>query len=89
MAKEVTVEQLTAIREAVLDLCGDARDYANRIERNTVEAIENPIDLAMGIQTGARALLDLSAAILYRARLDEMKRETEALIRAHQVKAEA
>lgn len=78
----VTAEDLRALAESAADLSGTIYGMNGRIEKGYCDAIEGPLALASSFLSLSRSAADLAATLLSKGALDEMRRATEATIRA-------
>lgn len=79
--KNVTRAEIDALVNASEDPLMTMHDISDRIEKGYCDDIDNPAQLARHFTAIARAASDLSLGLLAKAALQEMKAETELLIR--------
>jgi len=80
----VTIAELEKLNSVGEDVCMDLHGLNQRIEKGYCDEIESPVKLARSFLSLSRAAANLAANILTKASLQEMKRETEAAIKALQ-----
>ena len=78
----VTAEELKGLDERGSDLCQELWGVHNRLEKGYADELVSPLALARSFLSLSRSAADVAALILGRAALQEMQRETEALLRA-------
>lgn len=79
----VTNDELQALKVKAEDLCGDIAAIQSRLERTvlTEGALKEPVALARLFVTLASNANDMAMKLTHQAAMDEMRRETEAMLR--------
>lgn len=85
--KNVTVEDLRKAEAETDESSQMLHDMADRIVKGYVDVIDKPIELARHFLSLSRSASDLAAALLTKAALQELERETRAMLEAR-LKAE-
>lgn len=78
----VTAEELSELVDRACDLSGAIPGVNGRIEKGYADPINGPLGLASIFLSLSRSAADLAATLLSKGALDEMRRTTEAAIRA-------
>lgn len=78
----VTAEELSELVDRACDLSGAIVGVNGRIEKGYSEQIGEPLRLASAFLSLSRSAGDLAATLLSKGALEEMRRTTEAAIRA-------
>lgn len=78
----VTNDELKALAERASDLAAEIYDVNGRIEKGYSEQHSEPLRLASAFLSLLRSAGDLAATLLSKGALEEMRRTTEATIRA-------
>lgn len=79
--KAVTFEELKAAEDLSFDLQGTMSDLSSRMQQGYCGDLNEPLSLASSFLSLSRAAGEMAANLLVKAKMDEMRREAERLIK--------
>ena len=79
--KNVTVQELAALKETSDNLLMELHDINERIEKGYVDRLESSAELAQHFNAVTRACAQMTSLLLLRLAMDEQKAGLEALLR--------
>lgn len=79
--QNVTAEELAALTDSTMEVMGTMQNVVKRIEAGYADPIPEPCQLASTFHALARTMSGITAIFIMKAKLNEIRANTEARIR--------